>query len=305
MSDTITSGVQSPLSPEFVKEQMDAKKIVVIDMRDFDSFMAGHIEGSIFGNLDLSQDTGQQRLYTESVAHLVPKKKPLVLQAPLDEEETAYKHLALHGFLSVNGYLEGSLNAWKEAGFHVNEAKTITMGELDKGKFSDETINQQVFLDIRGSENWHSKGVFPFAKQIEIKNFARSTYVPVEQKNLLKSVTNFEADVSPDIGGISADSVYYLYSNKQKRALVVWSFQGLLGKKNCFVVIPEKGGVKFQEGPDSYVVKTFKSQEVKIADCKSTSKTPIHKRRLTARYLGPDNKKKLDVDDESCKCTVM
>jgi glyoxylase-like metal-dependent hydrolase (beta-lactamase superfamily II)/rhodanese-related sulfurtransferase len=112
---------------------------VVLDVRAASEFGAGHVPGAL--NVGLG---GQ---FASWAGALVALGTPIILVA--DEEtqvDEAVVRLARVGHDSVRGYLRGGMDAWREAGFEVEDVAQISVAELRR--MLEEQADLQVF-DVR------------------------------------------------------------------------------------------------------------------------------------------------------------
>ena len=95
------------LEPEAFEIAANETEAVVLDVRNQDDFVKGHIPRSIFIGLDGS--------FAPWVGALIGDvKQPILLVAPEDREEEAIKRLSRIGFDQTLGYLKGGFDAWKK-----------------------------------------------------------------------------------------------------------------------------------------------------------------------------------------------
>jgi hydroxyacylglutathione hydrolase len=127
----------SALSPaEFAKL---AKRNTVLDVRSATEFGQGHVPGSI--NIGLG---GQFAMWAGS---LLPLTDPVLLVAESNEKVSeAVMRLARVGIESVNGFLDGGMMAWHEAGYDAAVIPQISVNELDE-LLNDKTELQ--VIDVR------------------------------------------------------------------------------------------------------------------------------------------------------------
>jgi glyoxylase-like metal-dependent hydrolase (beta-lactamase superfamily II)/rhodanese-related sulfurtransferase len=124
-----------PLSiEEFEKEIKNGA--VVLDARDADTFEKAYIPGAI--NIGLN---GQ---YAPWVGALLDAHAPLLLVADAGKETEAVLRLARVGYENVHGYLQGGIEAWKNAG-----KKTETIDSISATEFVSKINNSSHILDVR------------------------------------------------------------------------------------------------------------------------------------------------------------
>ncbi len=110
------------LSPRDVKAALH-RAAVVLDVRDSDSFGAGHIAGSL--NIGLG---GQ---YASWCGTLLSADDNLIIVADgVERSQEAVMRLARVGMENVAGYLDGGILAWCNAGYSIAQIPQITASEL-------------------------------------------------------------------------------------------------------------------------------------------------------------------------------
>jgi glyoxylase-like metal-dependent hydrolase (beta-lactamase superfamily II) len=96
---------------------------VVLDVRPAADFGAGHVSGSL--NIGLG---GQ---FASWAGSLIPLGTPLVIVAASEEQvDEVVTRLARVGHETVVGYLDGGIDAWREAGFEAATVPQISVAEL-------------------------------------------------------------------------------------------------------------------------------------------------------------------------------
>lgn len=133
----------SPLDPARF-EQCIRDGALVIDSRKPDDFETGFVPGSI--NIGLN---GQYAIWAATLYNLDRK---IILVADAGQEEESIVRLTRVGFSNISGFLQGGIQAWKDAGKPIDMVISITPEEfaLDH-KFSDDTT-----LDVRKPAEWES-----------------------------------------------------------------------------------------------------------------------------------------------------
>lgn len=129
-----------PINPLEFKKQAD-KGAVVIDLRDQVAFSRGHIPGAIC--IGAGEKLG---FWASSV---IPYNRPILLVAPdpLQVEEAIHS-LARVGLFSVEGYLEGGMEAWVKNGLLISKAFEVSPEDLykEREKFH--------IIDVRSENEW-------------------------------------------------------------------------------------------------------------------------------------------------------
>ncbi|MBS1788379.1 MAG: MBL fold metallo-hydrolase [Acidobacteria bacterium] len=110
------------LTPAKARALADAGA-VVLDVRDAESFGAGHVPGSL--NIGLG---GQ---FASWAGILIPIGSPIVILADDSAQvEEAALRLARVGHETIRGFLNGGVLAWHDAGFEIATVTQITVNEL-------------------------------------------------------------------------------------------------------------------------------------------------------------------------------
>jgi len=133
--DEVISKNTLPLSvEEFEKEIQNGATI--LDARDPDSFEKGYVAGAI--NIGLN---GQ---YAPWVGALLDAHTPLLFIADEGKEAEAVLRLARVGYENVHGYLQGGIEAWKNAG-----KKTETIESITATDFVNKINAESNIVDVR------------------------------------------------------------------------------------------------------------------------------------------------------------
>ena len=126
-----------PLSPREFEVAASETGAVMLDTRNPEVYAEGFVPNSI--NIGLN---GQ---FAPWVGALIPDvKQQLLLITEPGMEEESIKRLARVGYDFVIGFLDGGINAWKEAGFETDTVGRITAEELED-QFNAETV----LIDVR------------------------------------------------------------------------------------------------------------------------------------------------------------
>src|SRR5579862_7747137 len=127
--------------PELQKMLKDGE--IALDVRPGDEFAAGHVPGSV--NIALS---GQFASWAGTVLGL--SAHPVLIAASDSQLEEARLRLARVGIEVLDGFLEGGVAAWKQAGFALATISQITVGELN-GRLKSHEVQ---VLDVRREPEW-------------------------------------------------------------------------------------------------------------------------------------------------------
>jgi hydroxyacylglutathione hydrolase len=152
----------APLTSSQVAEMME-QGAVVVDGRSSADFGAGHIPGAI--NVQLSSSEFEQR-----VGWMTPDDAPLILltNSSDDAQEAIYKMAFIALETRVVGYLDGGIDAWMEAGNHVEAVPQMAVHTL-RHKLS---VNGLQLLDVRDTEEWDEGHIekahhLPYTRMVE------------------------------------------------------------------------------------------------------------------------------------------
>ncbi len=129
----------SPLSPEqFRKRMQAADQPLVLDTRSAADFAQASIPGSVFIGLDGS--------FAPWVGSLFPDvMRPILVLASEGREEETVRRLARVGYDNTQGYLEGGIQAWQQAGL-----PTAKVEELNAEQFAERASEAMPdVLDVR------------------------------------------------------------------------------------------------------------------------------------------------------------
>ncbi|MBC8107337.1 MAG: hypothetical protein H7Z14_12160, partial [Anaerolineae bacterium] len=133
-----------------------AKAPIILDARPKEAFASAHIPGSI------SIPIGPQ--LANWAGWVLPDDQPIVLVvADKEDLREAITQLIRVGFDRIDGYLEGGIDAWQNAGFPIAHLATISVHELDAKLKSS---SPPALLDIRTDGEWES-GHIESAKHIQ------------------------------------------------------------------------------------------------------------------------------------------
>jgi len=147
-------GIDRPaaLSPlevhQLAKESVagDRLRHIVLDVRSAAEFGSGHVPGSI--NIGLG---GQFAIWAGC---LVPMNAPIVIVAESTERvDEAVMRLARVGIETATGYLNGGMDAWREADLETATVRQISVGELHDLIRREEELQ---VLDVRRPAEYQS-----------------------------------------------------------------------------------------------------------------------------------------------------
>jgi glyoxylase-like metal-dependent hydrolase (beta-lactamase superfamily II)/rhodanese-related sulfurtransferase len=134
----------SPVEPAELKTLL-AEGGIALDVRPGDQFAAGHVPGSV--NIALS---GQFASWAGALLGLAAR--PVLIAESQEAVSEARMRLARVGLEDARGYLEGGIEAWKQAGLPL-----ATLPEISVGDLSDGLRNSGVqVLDVRREPEWEA-----------------------------------------------------------------------------------------------------------------------------------------------------
>lgn len=146
IDDIISRGTRSLDVDEFKK--LNAEGALMLDVRTQAEFTDSHIPGSIFIGLN-----GQFAPWVGAL--IMDIDQPIVLISPAGKEEEAVTRLSRIGYDNTQGYLNGGLSAWKNAGLETDSIKTVSPQEFEEA-FNKEDIH---ILDVRKKSEFDSEHV--------------------------------------------------------------------------------------------------------------------------------------------------
>jgi hydroxyacylglutathione hydrolase len=132
------------ITPGELKAMLDEGE-VALDVRPGEEFAAGHVPGSV--NIALS---GQFASWAGTVLGLTAH--PVLIGTSDSQIEEARLRMARVGIEVLDGYLQGGVEAWKQAGFELGTLTQMTPQDLSAQLASG---NVQV-LDVRREPEWEA-----------------------------------------------------------------------------------------------------------------------------------------------------
>jgi len=146
--DTVLAQGLQALSVNAFEEIAENNEALILDTRANGEFTKGYIPQAI--NIGLKGD------FAPWVgAMIVDVKQPILLVADAGTEEEAVTRLSRVGFDNVLGYLEGGIEAWKNAGKEIDTVHRITAEEFaNKANIENDTI-----IDIRKETEYAAEHV--------------------------------------------------------------------------------------------------------------------------------------------------
>jgi len=134
----------SAISPAQLQSMLE-EGIVALDVRPGDQFAQGHVPGSI--NIALS---GQFASWAGTVLGL--SSTPVLIAGSPEQLSEASLRLARVGIEEARGYLDGGVEAWKQAGFALADVPQISVQTLrDRWQARLTQV-----LDVRREPEWQA-----------------------------------------------------------------------------------------------------------------------------------------------------
>lgn len=209
-----------PLTAEKVKAEIDAGAILV-DGRSNSEYVHEFIPGSFFLSLGMP--------FAQWIGTLIKPETKLIIVSPVGHEKEAILRLARIGYHTVIGYLEGGIEAWKNAGLPMDHARDATATELI------ESLPKGVYaIDVRKPDELINQGAVKGLKNVEL------------------AVLEAELTKNPDL--FPRDQELYIMCRSGQRSVVAISIMRKFGYKNLtnvaggFIAV-EKTGSSEVTGP--------------------------------------------------------
>lgn len=239
------------VSPADLKLMIDAETAVVIDTRDPESFVVGHVPSAvnmhdIFTFLATSDSGGMNELKDKfadefAAAGLDGEKTAVIYEASMDtgfgQSCRGYYLLSFLGYPKIK-VLHGGFAAWqadgmpistqlaapKPGGFAVDPAAASIMMDMEDMKAAIED-QKAVILDVRDSDEWIAESSSPYGKDFCPRKGRIPGAVWIEWYRMMKPTPNGSMLKSKDevlaecaTVGITADTPVKLYCFKGARA---------------------------------------------------------------------------------------
>ncbi|MBL7894812.1 MAG: MBL fold metallo-hydrolase [Bacteroidia bacterium] len=145
--DVVIEKGYTALSPQQVEDFANEANAMILDVRKPQEFAAGHIPNSIFIGID-----GQFAPWVGAL--ITDLKQPIILIAPSGREEEIITRLSRVGYDNCLGYLDGGIEAWKNAG---KEISTIT--SISAEEFSNRLKDNVRVLDVRKPGEYNNQHI--------------------------------------------------------------------------------------------------------------------------------------------------
>jgi glyoxylase-like metal-dependent hydrolase (beta-lactamase superfamily II)/rhodanese-related sulfurtransferase len=146
--ETVKKNAMTPLSPDAFETLVEASSALILDTRDSNAFKNGFVPQAI--NIGIKGD------FAPWVGALIGDvKQEIVLVTEPGMEEEVITRLSRVGFDHVLGFLEGGLEAWKNAGKEVDTVHRISASEFEQ-EFNAE--NSSV-IDVRKESEYAAQHI--------------------------------------------------------------------------------------------------------------------------------------------------
>jgi len=232
--EVVKRGAQA-LSPRAFEEAVNATGAVMLDVRHESEFHKGFIPNSIFIGLG-----GQ---FAPWVGALVADvNQPLALIVPEGQAQEAITRLSRVGFDNVIGYLEGGIDAWKNAGMDLDSLASITADELagNLEKYGPDNV-----LDVRKPGEFAAEHI--------------------------KDVESVPLDFLNDyMGDLDRHKKYFIHCAGGYRSMIAASilksrgFENVIDVKGGFNAIKESGKFETTDYVCPNILKRQKAKEVAV-----------------------------------------
>ncbi len=164
-TDALVSKIKALSADEFSQIAND-KSIVIIDSRSADEFWEAYIPNSV--NIPLE---GQ---FASWVGTVIPFESKILLISAYGKEQETITRLLRTGYDFIQGYLDGGIETWKNAGKKVNHKDRINVSDLDS--FSGK------MLDVRKPIETKNGKINSSALEIPLQEFpSKDLNLPNEQ----------------------------------------------------------------------------------------------------------------------------
>lgn len=208
IDNVMDRGVRALDVDAFKKEIEDGA--VVLDTRSAADFVKGFVPNSLFIGID-----GAFAMWVGAL--IADIKQKIVFVAPKGRESEVVMRLARVGYDNSVGYLEGGIEAWKNAGEKIDEIKSITPEE-----FSDRYNDSMNIVDVR------KNGEFDNQHVIDAK------HLPLDY-------------IHEHLDDLNKDEEYYVHCAGGYRSVIALSILQPYGYKNLINIEGGFGKIKTLE----------------------------------------------------------
>lgn len=143
--DVVLERGETAMSPAALEAAANETGAIVLDVRNQNDFVQGHIPNSIFIGIDGG--------FAPWVGALIKDvKQEILLVCPAGREEEVITRLSRVGFDGTIGYLKGSFEAWKAEGKEIASIESIPAEQFE----SDWKNNHNPIFDVRKGGEFNS-----------------------------------------------------------------------------------------------------------------------------------------------------
>ncbi|EAR90548.2 metallo-beta-lactamase family protein (macronuclear) [Tetrahymena thermophila SB210] len=152
--DIVLERSTKALTVDQVKQEVQDGAIIV-DGRSNQDYVHEFIPGSFFLSLGMP--------FAQWIGTLIKPETKLIIVAPAGQEKEAIVRLARIGYHTVLGYLDGGINAWKNAGLPLDHSKDVTAED-----FVENLSNGIYAIDVRKPDELINGGSVKGLKNVEL-----------------------------------------------------------------------------------------------------------------------------------------
>ncbi len=146
-SDILASGLAAHLAAEFKDLMENTEGVIILDTRHEQTFKDAFVPKSYNFNIDDN--------FAPWVGAVIENiEAPILIIADEGREEEVITRLARVGYDNTIGYLQGGLEAWKEAGFETDSIVSISPRE-----FKVKMLGKINIVDVRKESEYYSEHI--------------------------------------------------------------------------------------------------------------------------------------------------
>lgn len=216
--DTILDRGNTAMNPVQFEEAVNAEGALVLDVRSAQEFAKGFIPNSINIGLD-----GQFAPWVGAL--ITDLEQTIAIVAPEGREHEAVLRLARVGYDNCIGYLEGGIEAWKNAGKELDFITSVSAETFAKLHLEDTKTET---LDVRRSSEYLSEHIM--------------------------DVTNFPLDfINENMNKIDPEKTYFIHCAGGYRSMIAASilkargFNNLIDVEGGFSAIKKTGKLELTD----------------------------------------------------------
>ncbi len=207
--DEVKNQGLNPLSAEAFEQMAEETEALILDTRNSGEFCKGFIPNAI--------NIGLKGGFAPWVgAMIVDVKQPILLVVDKGTEEETITRLSRVGFDNVVGYLDGSFDAWKNAGKEIDTVKRISAEE-----FAQKLQKEDKIIDVRNIGEYSAE------------------HIEEAYNRPLGEIANWASDMN--------DEHFYLHCAGGYRSMIAASILNARGIRNFTEVDGGFGAIKKQE----------------------------------------------------------